>query len=208
MNKKLMALAVAAAVTPPGLAFAQTSNVPTAIVPSPGVASSNGITLYGRLDATIMYDNFSDSAVQTAGVATAHQTKKGDILNPGNAMGFRGREDLGGGTAAWFQLEIGVWPTERLDTATTTGNNWGGRNSAVGISSGIGDILLGNWDTPYKQTYFIWNSLTSGGFSAGGVTMGMADATGALNNAACATGVSNATGQVTTTTNGVCATEA
>jgi predicted porin len=192
-----MALAVAGAVTAPGLALAQ---VPTTLTPQPGVASNAGITLYGRVDATIMYDKFSES-----GNKAQAESKKGDLLSPGNAMGVRGREDLGGGTAAWFQLEIGVWPTERLDTATTTGNNWGGRNSAVGISSGVGDIVLGNWDTPYKQTYFIWNSLSTGPFSAGGVTMGMADTTGALNSAACATAVSNATGAITTTP--VCTTE-
>src|SRR5262249_2848483 len=67
MNKKLMALAVAAAVTAPGLAAAQTSITPTSIVPSPGVASSNGITLYGRLDETIMYNQYSASANLAAG---------------------------------------------------------------------------------------------------------------------------------------------
>ena len=71
MNKKLMALAVAAAVTAPGLAVAQTSVTPTSIVPSPGIASSNGITFYGRVDETIMYDKFSDSALLAAGTASA-----------------------------------------------------------------------------------------------------------------------------------------
>lgn len=203
MNKKLMALAVAAAVTAPGLAVAQTSVTPTSIVPSPGVASSNGITLYGRLDETIMYDKYSQNAT-----GTIQSVKKSDVYSPGNAMGIRGREDLGGGTSAWFQLEIGVWPSERLDTATTTGNNWGGRNSAVGITSGIGDIFIGNWDTPYKQTFGVWNSVTSGGFSAAGIIMGQADTTGALNNALCATTVNNGTGSVTTTPGGICTTEA
>src|SRR5262245_45463141 len=132
MNKKLLVLAVAGAVSAPGLALAQTSQTPTSIVPSPGVATSNGITLYGRLDETIMYNKYSANAA-----GTIPSFKKGDVYSPGNAMGIRGREDLGGGTAAWFQLEIGVWPSERLDTATTTGNNWGGRNSAIGFSSGI-----------------------------------------------------------------------
>jgi predicted porin len=133
---------------------------------------------------------------------------KSDIYSPGNAMGVKGREDLGGGTAAWFQLEIGVWPSERLETSTVTGNNWGGRNSAIGISSGIGDILLGNWDTPYKQVDFVWNSITSGGFSPGGVIMNMADSTGALNSPLCTNAVNNGTGSVNVTPNNVCATEA
>jgi predicted porin len=206
MNKKLMALAVAAAVSAPGLAAAQTSVTPTSIVPSPGVASSNGITLYGRLDEAIMYDKFSQSANFAAGQAS--EVKKSDILSAGNAMGIRGREDLGGGTSAWFQLEIGVWPSERNDTSTIQGNNWGGRNSAIGVTSGIGDIFLGNWDTPYKQTYGVWNSVTSGGFSAAGIIMGMSDSTGALNNVLCTGALNNGTGQVTTTTSGVCTTEA
>ena len=191
MNKKLMVLAVAGAIGAPGLALAQTSNTPTSIVPSPGVASSNGITLYGRLDETIMYDKYGANAT-----GTIPSFKKGDIYSPGNAMGVRGREDLGGGTAAWFQLEIGVWPSERLDTAATTGNNWGGRNSAIGFSSGIGDVLAGNWDTPYKQTFGVWNSVTSGGFSAAGILMGNGDTTGALNNALCQTTTSNTTGSI------------
>ena len=206
MNKKLMALAVAAAVTAPGLAAAQTSVTPTSIVPSPGVASSNGITLYGRLDETIMYDKYSASGNLAAG--TDSTVKKGDIYSPGNAIGFRGREDLGGGTSAWFQLEMGAWPSERLDTAQITGNNWGGRNSAIGISSGLGDIFLGNWDTPYKQTFGVWNSITSGGFSAAGIIMGQSDSTGALNNALCASTVNNGSGTVTTAPQGVCTTEA
>lgn len=210
MNKKLMALAVAAAVTAPGLAVAQTSNTPTSIVPSPGVATSNGITLYGRLDETIMYDKFSNSAPNAAGVSANSSLKKSDIYSPGNAMGFKGREDLGGGTSAWFQLEIGVWPSERLDTSTVTGNNWGGRNSAVGLSSHAGDIFLGVWDTPYKQVFGVWNSVNSGGFSAAGITMGGSDSTGALNNVLCSTTVSNASGSIVQAAPSVatCATEA
>jgi len=210
MNKKLMALAVAAAVTP-GWAAAQTSVTPTSIVPSPGVASSNGITLYGRLDETIMYNNYSSTSITVnaaGGPVSVSSVKKGDVYSPGNAMGVRGREDLGGGTSAWFQLEIGVWPSERLDTATITGNNWGGRNSAIGITSGLGDIFIGNWDTPYKQTFGVWNSVTSGGFSAAGIIIGQADSTGALNNALCATTVNNGNGTVTTAPQGVCTTEA
>jgi len=209
MNKKQLALAVAAAVAP-GLAAAQTSVTPTSIVPSPGIASNAGITFYGRLDETIMYDKYTKSAPLTVtgvtGPTTVSEVKKGDIYSPGNAIGFRGREDLGGGTSAWFQLEMGVNPDARNEVTASTPNNWGSRNSAVGITSGLGDIFLGNWDTPYKQTFGVWNSVTSGGFSAAGILIGQADTTGALNNVLCAGGVGT-TGSVTTAAQGVCTSE-
>lgn len=205
MNKKLLALAVSAAVTAPGLAVAQ---IPTTLTPQPGVASNAGITLYGRLDTAVMYDKFTNSAPNAAGTSAVPSVTKSDLYSAGNAMGFRGREDLGGGTAAWFQLEIGVWPDARMETSAVTGNNWGGRNSGVGISSSAGDIMFGVWDTPYKQTGFVWNSMTSGGFSAGGITMMGADTTGALNNALCTNTVSNGTGSLASTSaNAVCVTE-
>ncbi len=193
MNKKLMAVAVASALTAPGLAVAQ-------------VGSSPGITLYGRLDETIMNSKFT-SVSNSAGVVTTNEVKKGDIYSPGNAIGFRGREDLGGGTALWFQLESGIWPDGRLEASATTGAHFGGRNSALGVSSELGDIVLGIWDTPYKVTYGTGNVINSGGFASSGIIMGNGDSTGALNNALCSNIVSNGSGAITTLVNGVCVTE-
>jgi predicted porin len=190
MNKKLMVLAVAGALTAPGLAVAQ-------------VGGSSGVTLYGRLDETIVSSKYSAN-----GAGTISEVKKGDVWSPGNAIGVRGREDLGGGTAVWFQLEAGAWPDGRLDAAATTGSHFGGRNSGLGVSSGLGDIMFGIWDQPYKVANGTWNSLTSGGFSAAGIIMGNGDTTGALNNPLCAGALNNGTGSVTTGANGVCTTEA
>src|SRR5712691_5474939 len=139
MNKKLMAVAVAGALAAPGLAVAQ-------------VGSSPGVTLYGRLDSAIMSNKFS-AISNAAGVETTSELKKGDIFSPGNAIGVRGREDLGGGTAVWFQLEAGAWPDGRLESSATTGSHFGGRNSGLGVSSDLGDIMFGIWDTPYKVAY-------------------------------------------------------
>src|SRR5882672_11947771 len=97
MNKKLMAVAVAGALTAPGLAVAQ-------------VGGSSGVTLYGRLDETIINSKYTMN-----GPGTITEVKKGDIYSPGNSIGVRGREDLGGGTTAWFQLEAGAWPDGRLE---------------------------------------------------------------------------------------------
>src|SRR5947209_3646486 len=200
MNKKLMALAVAGAVTAPGLAFAQ-------------VGGSPGVTLYGRLDETIMNSKYS-----TNGAGTITEVKKGDVFSPGNAIGVRGREDLGDGTAAWFQLEAGAWPDGRLEASATTGAHFGGRNSGLGVSSELGDIMFGIWDTPYKVAYGTGNLVTSGGFASSGIIMGNGDSTGALGNPLCSNIVSNAngtpstinntTGAVVTGANGVCVTEA
>ena len=190
MNKKLMALAVAGAVTAPGLAFAQ-------------VGGSPGVTLYGRLDEAIVNSKYS-----TNGAGTITEVKKGDVWSAGNAIGVRGREDLGGGTAAWFQLEAGAWPDGRLDSAATTGSHFGGRNSGLGVSSELGDIMFGIWDTPYKVAYGTGNLVTSGGFASSGIIMGNGDTTGALANALCTTTVGNTSGTVTAATNGVCVTEA
>ena len=189
MNKKLMAVAVAGALTAPGLAVAQ-------------VGGSPGVSLYGRLDTAVMIQKFSAD-----GANAISELKKNDIFSPGNALGFRGREDLGGGTSAWFQLETGVWPDGRLESTATSGQHFGGRNSAVGFSSAAGDVLFGIWDSPYKVAYGTANLVTSGGFASSGIIMGNGDTTGALPNAQCANGVSNASGSIVVGANGVCVTE-
>ena len=190
MNKKLMAVAVAGALTAPGLAVAQVGGTP-------------GVSLYGRLDTAVMIQKFS-----TDGAGQISELKKNDIFSPGNALGVRGREDLGGGTAAWFQLEAGVWPDGRLDATATTGSHFGGRNSAVGFSSAAGDVLFGIWDSPYKVAYGTANLVNSGGFASSGIIMGNGDTTGALPNAQCGTALNNGNGSLTIGPNGVCATEA
>src|SRR5258708_38830332 len=92
MNEKRIALAVAGAVTAPGLPFAH-------------VGGSPGVTLYGRLDETIVNPKHS-----TNGAGTITEVKKGDVWSPGNAIGVRGREDLGGRSARRVQLEAGAGP--------------------------------------------------------------------------------------------------
>jgi predicted porin len=76
------------------------------------------------------------------------------------------------------------------------------------VSSELGDIMFGIWDTPYKVVYGTGNLVTSGGFASSGIIMGNGDTTGALANPLCTTTVNNATGNVTAAANGVCLTEA
>jgi len=44
----------------------------------------------------------------------------------------------------------------------------------VGVSSELGDILLGIWDTPYKVAYGTGNVVNSGGFASSGIIMATA----------------------------------
>jgi predicted porin len=193
MNKKLMALAVASALGAPGLAMAQ-------------VGGSPGVTLYGRLDSAIMNNKYT-AVSNSAGVVQASELKKGDVFAPGNELGVRGREDLGGGTAVWFQIATGIWPDGRLENAGSNGGHFGGRNSGLGVSSAWGDVMFGIWDAPYKVAYGTANSVTSGPYSASGIIMGNGDTTGALPNARCAGALSGTSGSVVTAANGVCVSE-
>jgi predicted porin len=63
---------------------------------------------------------------------------------------FRADFDIGGGMKAITQVEQAL----RLDTG---GGVWAGRNSAAGLAGGFGTVLLGNWDTPFKQLHFPTN---------------------------------------------------
>jgi predicted porin len=81
MNKKWMALAVAATVSAPTLTLADNSNV----------------TLYGTLNADI----------ETVKAGDAISSRNRVSSNSSN-IGFRGTEDLGGGLNAWFQVESNV----------------------------------------------------------------------------------------------------
>ncbi len=122
MNKKLMAVAVAAAVAAPGLALAQ-------------VTVSGSINVeYGFL-----------SQHEGAGNASRDNV---DAFNSGASyIRFAGEEKLGGGMSAWFQCENRA----RFGVDTNPGQTAGGfcdRNSALGLKGGFGNIFFGRWDSP------------------------------------------------------------
>src|SRR6266480_3220736 len=186
MTKKLMAVAVAGALSAPGLAVAQ-------------VGGSPGVTLYGVIDSSILRNKFS--AVTTPNGLNVSDLTKSDVFPSGNRVGVRGREDLGGGTAAWFQLEAGAWADGRTEQTANTGVMFGGRNSGIGVStSAMGDVMWGGWDAPYKvstdQTY---NLVNSGPFSSSGIILGNGDTTGAAPNAFCGSTIANGSGTATGT---------
>jgi predicted porin len=127
MHKKLMAAAVAGALAAPVSALAATANV----------------DIYG-------YFNVEYGVVHSpADVAPGVGGEGGDALNSGaSRIGFRARENLGGGLQAWAQCESQV----NGAFGTSTGQSgWCNRNTAVGLQGSFGNVFIGRWDSPYKR---------------------------------------------------------
>jgi predicted porin len=84
------------------------------------------------------------------------------VTSNSSNIGFRGKEELGMGLSAIFQIESGVSIDNAPGTQSGTGGGTasagnassgflGTRNTNVGLSSKqLGTIFYGNWDTPYK----------------------------------------------------------
>src|SRR5688572_10824077 len=139
MNKKLMAAAVAGALTlPAGAAMAQTSTV----------------QIYGLLN--VEYAPYVKNPNHSSGASR----RTTDELNSGaSRIGFRGQEKLGGGLTAWFQCETDLQfldggtdaDKEVFDTNSANDTAWCDRNSALGLRGGWGNAYIGTWDSPTKR---------------------------------------------------------
>ena len=95
------------------------------------MAQSSGINLYGVADMGVVHES---------GAASGSVTKVTSGMMSGSRFGMRGREDLGGGTAAFFTLEAGVL----MDTgASGQGGLLFGRQAYVGLDGNVGRLTLG-----------------------------------------------------------------
>ena len=104
-------------------------------------------TIYGMLDAGIE----SVSNVATAGGSITRMPSNTGILP--SRLGFRGKEDLGGGLSAIYTLEMGFG----VDTgASGQGGRLFGRQSTVGFSGDWGAVTLGR-----QWTMLFWSILDS-----------------------------------------------
>ena len=97
--------------------------------------ADNAVTLYGDID---LYGNFMKSSSGTHIVAL----DDGALLR--SRWGMRGTEDLGGGVAAKFQLEGGIYS----DTGGLAGSGLFDRQSWVGLASSLGEFRVGRQNTP------------------------------------------------------------
>lgn len=111
--------------------------------------------LYGIMDVTVRHA--SNSGANRGGL-----TNVGDGLFGGSRLSFKGTEDLGGGTRAFYVLEMGIDPSSGAVQQSTATANYGqvaaaagrafGRESLVGVSSdALGTLTLGRQYTLAHQ---------------------------------------------------------
>jgi len=130
MNKKLLSLAVAAAITAPAVALADA-------------------TLYGKTHVSI--DWFDIGSDEYKGWAV-NRGEIGKGNGRANRLGVKGSEDLGAGLKAIYQVEFGIPLANERDYDFDNGEQRGlkMRNTYVGLKGGFGTFLVGRHDTPLK----------------------------------------------------------
>lgn len=114
--------------------------VAAALVPVLAHAENGPVTLYGNL-----FIDFETVKAAGSTIAANDFPARNRVSSNSSNFGFRGTEKLGGGLDVWYQIEMG---SVAIDAG---GGNLAGRNSAVGLRGDWGSILLGQWDTPYKN---------------------------------------------------------
>ncbi|MBI2771706.1 MAG: porin [Burkholderiales bacterium] len=107
---------------------------------SVSAAAQNSVTIYGLADAGI--------DIQRGGAAGG-VTKLSSGIQNGSRLGFRGTEDLGGGNAALFVLEMGI----SIDNGGANQNGLAfGRQSFVGLRTTAGTITAGRQYTAVNNS--------------------------------------------------------
>jgi predicted porin len=140
MKKSLLALAAMSAVA--GAAQAQSSVNVYGILDVGFVASNyNGTSL--NVNAA---SNSNSTSVGAAG-QSQHTAGFGQSAESTSRLGFKGNEDLGGGLAAVFTVEMALSPNGTADWGTATGGI--NRQTFVGLKkNGLGTASIGTQYTP------------------------------------------------------------
>ena len=94
------------------------------------------VTLYGQVYGLL-------ESVEVRGGSTP-VVRRNRVTDQATLLGVRGREDLGGGLSAWFQLETG-FPVDSPGSFAT-------RNSAVGFQGSWGTFLVGRWTSAFEAS--------------------------------------------------------
>lgn len=134
-----------------------------ALLPAAACAQSSAVTIYGSIDAGVRYQTNVDAA--GSGLLS---TASGNYYP--NRLGFRGKEDLGNGLNAHFQLESGF--NTKTGALDNTNNVLFNRTAAVGLGGAWGAVDIGRQYTvgfrtekfldPFNHNYTSIVPLSSG----------------------------------------------
>jgi len=125
MNKKLLALAIAAA-----------------LAPAAAMADSGNVKISGSVHMSV--DSLNGNSSQTG----TDNDREMNISSNNSYINFSGDEDLGNGLKAIWQLSSVVGMG---DTSTPAGGNaWTSGVSYLGLTGGFGTTVMGRLDTPMK----------------------------------------------------------
>jgi predicted porin len=178
MNKKLVTLAVAAAIAAPTAAMAEAvlygklhvsidyQNVDNAIGTSYTSIGDSGVMLTPEAEQALAGFGGDVIVLDGAGNPLVDKTGAQDFSGWGingrssrgylqgaprsNRVGVKGSEDLGNGLKAVYQVEFGVQLADTNGNVASGGDNVTMRNSFVGLAGDWGTFLVGRHDTPLK----------------------------------------------------------
>jgi len=125
MKKTLVALAAVSVVS----AFAQSS-----------------VTMYGVIDQGYYSkkNDIAGTATSRSGIGDDLASSHGEGGLAGSRIGFKGTEDLGGGTTANFVYEFGLFPSEKTNATPNSGTAMRIRQGYVSLASGsTGELQVG-----------------------------------------------------------------
>ncbi len=138
MKRTLIAAAVAGALGLPTIALADDSTVE---VYGKLYPQFQGVRGTGATPTTQPAGERSTLAIAPGGNNVVTHS---EVNASSSRLGFRGKEPLGGGLSAIWQIENQI----DLDTG---GDTFASRNSFVGLRGGFGAVKLGRMDTVYKD---------------------------------------------------------
>lgn len=128
-QKKLIIVALAAAITLPVSAFADNAN----------------FTFYGKADVSYDSVNTGNGTTTANGATAIAGVTKRVVSSNVSKFGFKGTEDLGDGLSAIWQVE------QQINIDDAAKNTFASRNTFAGLKSeSLGTVLFGIHDTPYK----------------------------------------------------------
>jgi predicted porin len=118
-------------------------------VPCALAHAQSSVTLYGVADAALEYAN---KTVSPSGQPAGHSFAVTDAGFSPSLIGLQGKEDLGQGVSATFDIESGIdLANGGLDSSN---GNFFGRQAWVGLEGGFGRVRLGEQFSPLFWAIF------------------------------------------------------